>query len=141
MRKGKFTESQIVGILKKADAGIAIKDLVRSHGISVATYYKWKSRYGSMDVVGVGHPPSLPTDTPPDPPAPSGKPWFPLALLAGRATVRRGWCLLLAAALALCLLLWATCSFYARLLQFLLPPSAPKACRDSTFHLFWRFTT
>lgn len=70
-----------------------------------------------------------------------GKPWFPLALLAGRAAVRRGWCLLLAAALALCLLLWATYAFYARLLQFLLPPSALKACRDSTFHLFWRFTT
>ena len=71
---------------------------------------------------------------------PSGKPWFPLALLAGQAAVRRGWCLLLAAGLVLCLLLWATYAFYARLLQFLLPPSALKACRDSTFHLFWRFT-
>lgn len=71
----------------------------------------------------------------------SGKPWFPLALLAGRAAVRRGWCVLLVASLALCLLLWATYAFYARLLQFLLSPSALKACRDSTFHLFWRFTT
>lgn len=39
-----------MGILKEGDAGIAINDLVRSHGISVATYYKWKSRYGGMDV-------------------------------------------------------------------------------------------
>ena len=72
---------------------------------------------------------------------PSGKPWFPLALLAGQTAVWCGWCVLLVASLALCLLLWATYAFYARLLQFLLSPSALKACRDSAFHLFWRFTT
>lgn len=81
-----------------------------------------------MAAVGVGRPLSLPTDAPPDPPAPSGKPRFPLALLAGRAAVRRGWCLLLAMGLALCLLLWATYLFYAWLPKLLLPPSALKAC-------------
>ncbi|ALN63783.1 transposase family protein [Lysobacter antibioticus] len=50
MRKSRFTQAQIVEILKETDSGIAIKDLARKHGVSVPTYYNWKSRYGGMAV-------------------------------------------------------------------------------------------
>ena len=49
MKKSKFTDSQIMPALKKAEAGIAVPDLCRELGISVATFYKWRSRYGGMD--------------------------------------------------------------------------------------------
>lgn len=49
MKKSRFTETQIVAALKEADAGKSVKEICRQHGISDATYYKWKSKYGGME--------------------------------------------------------------------------------------------
>jgi putative transposase len=49
MKRSRFSETQIVSILKEADAGAKVKDLCRKHGISDATYYNWKSKYGGME--------------------------------------------------------------------------------------------
>lgn len=49
MRKGS-TEEQIIGFLKEADAGMAVKDLCRRHGFSEASYYLWRSKFGGMEV-------------------------------------------------------------------------------------------
>jgi putative transposase len=53
MKKSRFSETQIVGILKEHEAGIATKDLCRKHGISPATFYAWKAKFGGMDVSDV----------------------------------------------------------------------------------------
>jgi putative transposase len=50
MKKSRFTEDQIIGVLKEHQAGIPTAELCRKHGISDATFYNWRSRYGGMEV-------------------------------------------------------------------------------------------
>ena len=50
MRKSKFTDSQVMDALKRVDAGLAVPELCRELGISSATFYKWRAKYGGMDV-------------------------------------------------------------------------------------------
>lgn len=48
--KKRFSEEQIIGFLREADAGLAVKELCRKHGFSEASYYLWRSKFGGMDV-------------------------------------------------------------------------------------------
>ena len=52
MRRSLFTEAQIIGTLKQAETGRMVTDLCREHGITQATFYRWRSKYGGMEVAG-----------------------------------------------------------------------------------------
>ena len=55
MKKSRFTESQIVAILKQHESGISVPDLAREHGISTTTIYQWRAKYGGMDASLMKH--------------------------------------------------------------------------------------
>ena len=50
MKRSRFSEEQIIAVLKEQEAGVATADVCRKHGVSSATFYKWKSKYGGLDV-------------------------------------------------------------------------------------------
>jgi len=50
MKKKRYTEAQIIGFLKEAEAGMPVKELCRKHGFSDASFYTWRTKYGGMDI-------------------------------------------------------------------------------------------
>ena len=50
MRGKRYTEEQIIGILKESEAGVPVAELIRKHGIAPGTFYRWKSKFGGMEV-------------------------------------------------------------------------------------------
>ena len=49
MKTGRFSDAQIMGILKQAESGVPVSELCREHGMSSASFYKWRAKYGGMD--------------------------------------------------------------------------------------------